>query len=67
MIMFYLMIAVIFPSLGMVFVMILLSFVGKNIQIPLIYMVLVALVLGLVQYMFLAFVKSSRPKYAFLG
>jgi len=67
MIMFYLMIAVIFPSLGMVFMMILLSFVGKNIQIPLIYMVLIALLLGMVQYMFLAFVKSSRPRYAFLG
>ncbi len=66
-IMFYLVIAVIFPSLGMIFVMILLSFVGKNISIPLVYLILVALLLGLVQYMFLAFVKSARPRYAFLG
>jgi pilus assembly protein TadC len=66
-IMFYLVIAVIFPSLGMIFVMILLSFVGKGVTIPLVYMILAALVLGFVQYMFLAFVKSSRPKYAFLG
>jgi len=66
-IMFYLVIAVIFPSLGMIFVMILLSFVGKNMSIPLVYLILVALLLGFVQYMFLAFVKSSRPRYAFLG
>jgi pilus assembly protein TadC len=66
-IMFYLVIAVIFPSLGMIFVMILLSFVGKGVTIPLMYLVLAALLLGFVQYMFLAFVKSARPKYAFLG
>jgi pilus assembly protein TadC len=66
-IMFYLVIAVIFPSLGMIFIMILLSFVGKNISIPLVYLILVAILLGFVQYMFLAFVKSSRPRYAFLG
>lgn len=66
-IMFYLVIAVIFPSLGMIFVMILLSFVGKNMSIPLVYLILVALLLGFVQYMFLAFVKSARPRYAFLG
>jgi flagellar protein FlaJ len=66
-IMFYLVIAVIFPSLGMIFIMILLSFVGKNVSIPLVYLILVAILLGFVQYMFLAFVKSSRPRYAFLG
>jgi flagellar protein FlaJ len=66
-IMFYLVIAVIFPSLGMIFIMILLSFVGKNVSIPLVYLIGVALLLGCVQYMFLAFVKNSRPKYAFLG
>ncbi len=65
-VMFYLVIGVIFPTLGITFVIILLSFVSNGMTIPFLYMVLLAFVIGIFQMMFLGMVETSRPKYAML-
>ena len=65
-VMFYLIIGVIIPSLGVAFFIILLSFIGKGIDLPFMYLVGIALLLGLLQFLFLAFIESTRPKYAIL-
>lgn len=65
-IMFYLVVGVIFPTLGITFIIILLSFVTKGASIPFMYMILLGFLLGIFQLMFLTFVETSRPKYALL-
>jgi archaeal flagellar protein FlaJ len=57
--MFYMLIAVIIPSLGTTMLMIFAGFIGLQLKLPL----LLALVgfLGFVQFMFYALIKSSRP------
>ncbi len=65
-IMFYLIVAVIFPTLGMTFIMILLSFISKGATFPLYYLILVSIGIGLLQFLFLAYVESSRPRFALL-
>lgn len=57
--MFYMMIAVIIPSLGVTMLTVLSSFV--SIRIELLFLILLAVGLGLIQFMFLAVIKSSRP------
>jgi len=65
-IMFYLIVAVIFPTLGMTFIMILFSFISKGVTFPLYYLILVSIGIGLLQFLFLAYVESSRPRFALL-
>ena len=65
-VMFYLVMGVIFPTLGITFIIILLSFVSNGMTIPFFYMVLLSFVIGIFQLMFLGFVETSRPKYAML-
>ncbi len=65
-IMFYLIVAVIFPTLGITFMMILFSFVSKGMVFPLYYLILISFGIGLIQFLFLAYVESARPKYALL-
>ena len=57
---FYMMLVVIFPTLGIVFLLILFSFVGSAINIELILMGILAF-LAFVQVMFIGMVKSKRP------
>jgi len=57
--MFYMMIAVIIPSLGVTMLTVLSSFV--SIRIGLSFLIILAIGLGLMQFMFLAVIKSSRP------
>lgn len=64
-IMFYLILSVIFPSLGISFLIVLLSFVSQ-VSFPFYYLLLVALLIGLFQFLFLAYVESSRPRYTML-
>ncbi len=66
-VMFYLIIGVILPSLGVAFFIILLSFVSKGIKLPFIHLVGIAVVIGLIQFLFLAFIESTRPKYAIMA
>ena len=66
-VMFYLIIGVILPSLGVAFFIILLSFVSKGIKLPFIQLVGLAIVIGLVQFLFLAFIESTRPRYAMMA
>jgi flagellar protein FlaJ len=57
--MFYMMIAIIIPSLGTIMLIILTSFLGFNLSLA-VYLVIAGLV-GFMQYMFLAVIRSSRP------
>ena len=57
--MFYMMTAVILPSLGMVLVMILSTFMG--LQLPLSILLILTAGLGFIQLMFVNMIKSSRP------
>lgn len=61
--MFYMMIAVIIPSLGMTMLIVLATFIGLKLTLP----VLLAIVgfLGFIQFMFVAMIKSSRPPVDF--
>lgn len=65
-IMFYMIFGIIFPSLGMAFAIILFSFIGSgrfelNAPVLLLFLIMV----GVIQFMFLSMVETSRPRYAF--
>ena len=65
-IMFYMIFGIIFPSLGLAFAIILFSFVGSGrftLNAPVLLLFL--LMVGVVQFMFLSMVETSRPRYAF--
>lgn len=57
--MFYMMIAIIVPSLGVTMIVVLATFLG--LQIGLSILLIIAGLLGFVQFMFLNIIKSSRP------
>jgi flagellar protein FlaJ len=57
--MFYMIIAVILPSLGITMLIVLSSFV--SISLDLTILIAIAVMLGLLQLMFYAIIKSSRP------
>jgi len=57
--MFYMMIAIIVPSLGTIMLIVLTSFLGLNLSLVA-YMILAGLI-GFIQFMFLAVIRSSRP------
>ena len=65
-IMFYMIFGIIFPSLGLAFAIILFSFLGSgkftlNAPVLLLFLIMV----GVIQFMFLSMVETSRPRYAF--
>lgn len=65
-IMFYMIFGIIFPSLGLAFAIILFSFLGSGrfaLNAPV--LVLFLIMVGVIQFMFLSMVETSRPKYAF--
>lgn len=57
--MFYMIIAIILPSLGMTMFMILATFIGLNVTLSI--LLVFVLLIGFMQFMFLAIIKSSRP------
>jgi hypothetical protein len=57
--MFYMMVAVIVPSLGTTMIIVLSTFVGFSLPLP--FLLVFAVLIGLVQFMFFAVIKSSRP------
>ncbi|MFH1409552.1 MAG: type II secretion system F family protein [Nanoarchaeota archaeon] len=57
--MFYMIIAIIVPSLGMTMFMIMATFMGLDVTLPL--LLIAVFLIGFVQFMFLAIIKSSRP------
>lgn len=57
--MFYMMVAIIFPSLGTIMMVVLTTFIGLEVDLV-IFFVIIGLI-WFVQFMFLAMVKSSRP------
>lgn len=57
--MFYMMVAVIIPSLGVTMLVILLTFLSIKLSLPL--LLGLSFMLGFVQFMFLSMIKSSRP------
>jgi len=57
---FYMMLVVIFPTLGIVFLLVLFSFVGMSISIELILVGILAL-LAVIQVMFAGLIKNKRP------
>ncbi|RME79741.1 MAG: hypothetical protein D6769_01510 [Methanobacteriota archaeon] len=66
-VMFYLILGVILPSLGVAFIIILLSFVSHGVQLPFLYLVGIAIFVGLIQFLFLAYIESTRPRYAVMS
>ncbi len=60
--MFYMMIAIIVPSLGTTMMVVMATFVGFS--LPLTILLIIVGVVGFIQLMFFAFVKSSRPPMA---
>ncbi len=66
-VMFYLIVGVILPSLGVAFFIILLSFISKGVKFPFIHLVGIAIIIGLIQFLFLAFIESTRPRYALMS
>ncbi|MBN2052758.1 type II secretion system F family protein [Candidatus Woesearchaeota archaeon] len=57
--MFYMMMAVIVPSLGTTVLIVLSTFMGFT--LPMVFLIIVACMVGFVQLMFLAIIKSARP------
>nr|MCK4929805.1 type II secretion system F family protein [Nanoarchaeota archaeon] len=57
--MFYMMIAVIVPSLGTTVLIVLATFLGLTIPLP--YLLIMAGIVGFIQFMFFAIIKSARP------
>ncbi len=57
--MFYMMMAVIVPSLGITMFIILTTFIGLNLSLP--FLLMISMLIGFVQFMFLSLIKSSRP------
>lgn len=57
--MFYMMIAIIAPSLGVTMLVIMASFIG--LELDLLLLVVLALFIGFIQFMFMAIIRSSRP------
>jgi len=65
-IMFYMIFGIIFPSLGLAFAIILFSFIGSGrftLDAPVLLLFLI--MVGVIQFMFLSMVETSRPRYAF--
>ena len=57
--MFYMMIAVIVPTIGITMFIVMASFMGLRVRLPMLFMI--AFVLAFVQFLFLSIIKSSRP------
>lgn len=57
--MFYMMIAVIVPSIGITMFIVLASFIGLKLRLPI--LLFITFIIGFVQFMFLSIIKSSRP------
>lgn len=57
--MFYMMIAIILPSLGITMLVIMATFIGINISLP--FFITIAGFIGLIQFLFLSLIRSSRP------
>lgn len=63
-VMFYMIFGIIFPSLGLAFAVILFSLLGSGrFGITASLLLLVFVCIGIIQFLFLAMVESSRPKY----
>jgi flagellar protein FlaJ len=61
--MFYMMVAIIIPSLGVTMLVVLATFVGLNITMTVFLMI--AGVLGFTQFMFLSIIRSTRPPISY--
>jgi len=57
--MFYMMISIILPSIGTTMLVVLATFIGLNITMPL--FVMLAGLIAFVQFMFLSIIRSARP------
>lgn len=61
--MFYMMVSLILPSLGITMLVVLATFIGLNITLP--FFIVIALFLGFIQLMFLFMIRSSRPAISY--
>ena len=62
-VMFFMIFGIILPSLGIAFVVILVSFLGSSVSFGSTALFGVLLAIGLVQFIFLSMVENSRPKF----
>lgn len=61
--MFYMMVAVIFPSLGATMLIVMATFIGFNLSLPILLIAAASIVF--IQFMFLAAIRSQRPAVAY--
>lgn len=61
--MFYMIVAVIFPSIGFIMLIIITSFIGFQIDLPI--MLIIVGMIGFMQFMFISMVKTIRPAVDF--
>lgn len=61
--MFYMIMAIILPSLGTTFLTVLATFIGLHLTLS--WLLVITLLLAFVQFMFLSMIRSSRPPIAF--
>lgn len=57
--MFYMMMSIIFPTIGTTMIVVLLTFVGVNVTMP--FFAVAAFLLGFMQFMFLSIIRTTRP------
>ncbi|MBI5223700.1 type II secretion system F family protein [Candidatus Micrarchaeota archaeon] len=63
-VMFYMVLGIVVPSLGIVMTTVILSTIsGSRAPISLLELITVAMVIGILQYLFVGFIESSRPRY----
>jgi len=60
--MFYMMISIIVPSLGITMLVVLATFMGLKVTMP--FFIVIAVFIGMIQFMFLSMIRSSRPAMA---
>ena len=57
--MFYMTVSIIIPSLGITMLVILATFIGLKVTMPI--LLVIAMLIGFVQFMFLSLIRASRP------
>ncbi|MEM0455913.1 MAG: hypothetical protein QXI75_01260, partial [Candidatus Anstonellales archaeon] len=60
----YMLIAIIIPTLMLPIMIIILSFTGRASDLNVIHLVLLLMVVGMVQYLFYKYISFSKPRYS---
>ncbi|MCS7122631.1 MAG: type II secretion system F family protein [Candidatus Micrarchaeota archaeon] len=64
MMLIYMLLAIILPTLSVPIILIILSFTGRGADLNIIHLVLLLMVVGMVQYMFYRYIMFAKPRYS---